>query len=372
MRVFACVASVMVLAGCMFFLEGGSVKGADLPPEILVEQYLLELEMAVAEDKHSEAVAVIEKLKGLESAIELPPEIDFHYAMSLNKAGRREEAYTVLIAYLQNPDLDRDTLQPALKLKIELEQTRKREESFKSAPEFLDLKLSSNVSLRLKKIPPGLFIMGSPENAKDRISDDEAERSGSFGSERQQKMVVPEHYYIGLYEVSEAQYQAVLKERPSKAGPNYPVENMTWHDANRFCREASKITGRKVRLPTEVEWEYACRAGTTTIYNTGDRLLSSQASFSKDGSIRDLLPVGSFPPNSWGLYDMHGSVWEYTSDNFTRYGYGVAPHPEDRNKVTIRGGGVSMLPGLCTSATRYGHSNEENRCYQNGFRVVVE
>ena len=154
--------------------------------------------------------------------------------------------------------------------------------------------------------------MGSPSSEVDRSSDET------------QHQVTVSDFHIGKYEVTQALWKAVMDNNPSNfKGDELPVEEVSWNDVQEFLQKLNAKTGKTYRLPTEAEWEYACRAGTTTPFNTGNNLTTSQANYdgnypynnNAEGEYRNkTMPVGSFPPNTWGLYDMHGNVWEWCSD----------------------------------------------------------
>jgi len=152
---------------------------------------------------------------------------------------------------------------------------------------------------------------------------------------------------------------------------------VSWNDAVEFCRRLSEKTGRNARLPTEAEWEYACRAGTTTPYPFGDTLTDERAHFggsARGGPEREgTKPVGSFPANAWGLHDMHGNVWEWCSDWHGAYPAEAVVDPQGAStglSRAIRGGSWFNLPHLCRSASRwlgpkYSYSSV-------GFRIALD
>ena len=163
---------------------------------------------------------------------------------------------------------------------------------------------------------------------------------------------------FGKYPVTQSLYQAVTGTNPSyfKHNPLNPVENVGWEDAQSFCEKLSQLTGKNYRLPTNFEWEYACRAGTTTNYYFGDddNQLKDYAWY--DENSRDKThPVGEKLPNNWGIYDMHGNVWEWTQEG------------------CLRGGCWNDIPYLCSSGIRNCLGIRRNiRYYENGFRVVCQ
>lgn len=201
-------------------------------------------------------------------------------------------------------------------------------------------------------------MMGSPESEAGRNS-----------NEGPQHRVNVRSFYMGKYEVTQAQYRAVMGTNPSKyKGDNLPVDNVSWNNAVEFCRRLSRITGREYRLPSEAEWEYACRAGTTTPFAFGPGLGSDKANFDGDepygGAARGpdrekLTPVGSFQPNAWGLYDMHGNVREWCQD-LDHDSYNGAPtdgsawgNGGEQPRVTRDGSWYSSAANL-RSASRFG------------------
>jgi formylglycine-generating enzyme required for sulfatase activity len=163
-------------------------------------------------------------------------------------------------------------------------------------------------------------------------------------------------FYMGKYEVTQAQWRAAMGSNPSQfKGDDLPVENVSWNDAKEFCRKLSQMTGREYRLPTEAEWEYACRAGTTGAY-AGD--LDAMAWYDKNSGGKT-HPVGQKQPNAFGLYDMHGNVWEWCEDDWHN-SYNGAPN-DGRAWVDIsargsyrvfRGGGWNSYAVSCRSAYR--------------------
>jgi formylglycine-generating enzyme required for sulfatase activity len=183
-------------------------------------------------------------------------------------------------------------------------------------------------------------------------------------------------FELGVYEVTQEQYEKVKGTNPSSSkGPQNPVEKVSWEDAVEFCRKLSelpeeKAAGRVYRLPTEAEWEYACRAGTTTAYSFGDdeSQLRDYAWFSGNATH----PVGQKKPNPWGLYDMHGNVWEWCQDSYGAFPQGLATDPKGPSSGSYRvyrGGSWNLTVRLCRSSSRSRCSPSYHFGYL-GFRVV--
>jgi formylglycine-generating enzyme required for sulfatase activity len=230
----------------------------------------------------------------------------------------------------------------------------------------LTLTLAKDVEMTLTLIPAGKFTMGSPQN--------EAGRDDDEGPQKQVTLTKP--FYMGIYEVTQAQYNAVMSSNPSKFKDwSHPVEQVSWNDAVAFCKKLSEKTGRTVRLPTEAEWEYACRAGSRTRYSFGDdeEQLPRYAWFDKNSGSKT-HPVGQKQRNAWGLYDMHGNVWEWCN---AWYGGSYAnavetdpTGPAKGDRRVLRGGSWDDGPRSCRSAARYGVTPGV-RSNINGFRVAV-
>ena len=224
---------------------------------------------------------------------------------------------------------------------------------------------NSNTGMKFKLIPAGEFTMGSPEDDPDRVSD-----------ETPRRVQITKPFYLGIYEVTQEQYEKVMGENPSRfKDPSRPVEQVSWKDATAFCAKLSETERRSTyRLPTEAEWEYACRAGTTTRHSFGDDLDPQYAWF-RDNSDGGSHPVGQKRPNAWGLYDMHGNVREWCRDRYAS-SYQADPSTVDpagpatgSNRVA-RGGGWYVTPEYCRSANRDKYAPID-RFLNLGFRVAL-
>ena len=196
-------------------------------------------------------------------------------------------------------------------------------------------------------------------------------------------------FYVGRFEVTQEQYQQVMGVNPGLfQGRDLPVEPVSWEEAEEFCKKASEVArasgsrgdpeGRPtvIRLPTEAEWEHACRAGTRTTYNTGDTEADlDRAAWCSANSGNGSHPVGQKTPNAWGLYDIHGNVWEWCADWYRDYGPEIATDPQGPTKGrfrVLRGGSWIDDPGTCRSARRYrGDPDARNYLIDLGFRVAV-
>jgi formylglycine-generating enzyme required for sulfatase activity len=235
--------------------------------------------------------------------------------------------------------------------------------------------LGSGVKLEMAAIPGGTFMMGSPEN------------EGGRDRESPQHQVSVPSFFMGKYPVTQAQYQAIMGTNPSRfKGSNRPVESVIWNDAIAFCEKLSQRTGKNYRLPSEAEWEYACRAGTTTPFHFGETITTDLANYDGNytygGGIKGIYrkettEVGSFGvANNFGLYDMHGNVWEWCQDSWHN-SYKGAPTDgsawldteENTNFKLLRGGSWYGDPDYCRSASRnYNFLVDHDIII--GFRVV--
>lgn len=235
----------------------------------------------------------------------------------------------------------------------------------------------NSLNMKFVWIPPGSFLMGSSKEEKSRKQD-----------ETQHKVTLTKGFYMGVYTVTQEQWKAVMGNNPSKfliaSEKNLPVEQVNWSECQEFLKKLQEKEGRPYRLPTEAEWEYACRAGTSTPFYCGETISTDQANYNgnylygngngngKKGIYREkTMPVGSFPPNPWGLYDMHGNVWQWCQDWFEEQ-YPkkdvVDPVGMTGESRVLRGGSWIDNPLECRSAYR-GGSRPALRHSLVGFRV---
>jgi formylglycine-generating enzyme required for sulfatase activity len=259
-------------------------------------------------------------------------------------------------------------------------------------------------SLDMMLIPGGEFMMGSPEEEIDR-----------FSNESPRHLVTVPDFYMGKYPITQAQWRAVVNDQSvdsdlnpepahfkgDAASPrdNHPVEQVSWFEATKFCTKLSQLTGRKYRLPSEAEWEYACRAGDkkNNPFHFGPTITTDLANYRGtdseeykwSGSYGDgpkgiyreeTTPVGMFSPNAFGLYDMHGNVWEWCQDHY-HDSYTGAPadgsawidfDAEKNAPRMLRGGSWNFNPLSCRSACRNFCNYPDFHYFNIGFRVVSE
>ena len=238
---------------------------------------------------------------------------------------------------------------------------------------FLSEDLDSSTTLEMVLISGGTFTMGSPSNELKR-DDDEGP---------QHEVTIPA-FYLGKYQVTQAQWEAIMGSNPSNfTGANLPVERVSWNEAVEFCQKLSQKSGKDYRLPSEAEWEYACRAGTTTPFYFGETVTPKLVNY--DGNYtygsapkgkykEQTTDVGSFPPNAFGLYDMHGNVWEWCQDTWHNNYEGAPTNGsawinEDDSRL-LRGGCWDSYPRVCRSADR----RRRSPSFRNdiiGFRLVL-
>jgi formylglycine-generating enzyme required for sulfatase activity len=241
--------------------------------------------------------------------------------------------------------------------------------------------LGGGDKINFNLIPPGEFLMGTPyegDSLRDHFEDEEP----------QHRVTISKPFYMGTTEVTQVQWKAMMGENTNDfKGDNLPVEGVSWNDCRKFLDKVSKREGKTFRLPTEAEWEYACRAGTATPFAFGETISASEANY--NGSLdRDVekgkrinrqktMPVASFKPNAWGLYDMHGNVEEWCQDFYVEDYYKNSPAadpsgPDNGTRRVVRGGSWMKRPGACRSAFRLANFGPNNKMFDLGFRIVLE
>jgi formylglycine-generating enzyme required for sulfatase activity len=234
--------------------------------------------------------------------------------------------------------------------------------------EKVELKLPSDVVITLAWCPAGSFLMGGTVHKDEQPI---------------HTVTLSDGFFMGIHPVTQAQWKAVMCTHPSHfKGANRPVESVTWFECNEFCARLSDLLEMrvKVRLPSEAEWEYACRAGTTTEFHFGNVINTDLANYDgnysfndspKGRSRKETTDVGSFPANSWGLYDFHGNVWEWCRDAKRAYNPGrhidADAQTNDETRM-MRGGSWRYGPGNCRAAYRSRNTPSYRGC-NCGFRI---
>lgn len=270
-----------------------------------------------------------------------------------------------------------------IRLTVDLNQGVQVFRPFLSRGRDVTLTLPGELKLELKWIEPGRFLMGSPAGEKDRSDDEELH-----------EVTLTKGFWLGVYPVTQGQWQTVMGNNPShckKSGLEAPVERVSWEDAVAFCRELTEREreagrlpmGYEYGLPTEAQWEYACRAGTTTAFCYGDTLSGGEANFNgkhpygggrKGEYLEKTVKVGSYGPNAWGLHDMHGNVWEWCHDWMGECPKGevIDPTGPPSGQVRVlRGGSWSGRARGCRSAFR-GGCDPSRRGRNSGFRLSLQ
>jgi len=229
-------------------------------------------------------------------------------------------------------------------------------------------------SLDMVVIPAGIFQMGSPRNLRNM-------------DEQPQHFVTIKSFMMGKFLITQGQWKAMMRKLPlcRFKGDHLPVERVSWDDAQKFCQQLSKRTRRNYQLPSETQWEYACRAGTTTPFSFGESITTEVVNFNGEHSFRSeprgvyghvTTAGGTFPPNAFGLYDMHGNLWEWCADNWLD-DYASSPRDsssyqnKDSHYRVARGGSWHEPPELCRSTARL-RVLQSDADETIGFRVVCE
>jgi formylglycine-generating enzyme required for sulfatase activity len=250
--------------------------------------------------------------------------------------------------------------------------------------------ITNSIGMKLTLIPAGKFLMGSSAGEEERDAE-----------EMQHEVEITKPFYMGVYEVTQGQYEKIKEKNTAffRQGQDFPMDQVRWPDAVDFCRKlsalpAEKKASRVYRLPTEAEWEYACRAGTKTVFHFGDALSSKEANFkgsfpygdaAKGIFLQKTTRVGSYGPNAWGLYDMHGNVAEWCSDYYDPDYYKNSPKQDPKGPANgvlktdfhnefyrvVRGGCWLDEARACRAAYRFRLQATEPYRWV-GFRVVYD
>ena len=350
-------------------LGGFTGAAAQLPPEIMADRYLLQAERLMAKKDYEAAMDMMGKIVALqrEHDLTLPDEFHVKYARVALSAGSIKAAIDSVTKYLTTAGRKGEFYREALELLVaaeQKEQRRKQEEARR--------KQFHPILPEMVVIPGGRFRMGCVSGR------------GCADDERPVHEVRVESFEISKYEVTFEKYDrftaATGRERAYDRGwgrGRRPVINVSWRDALAYVGWLSAQTGESYRLPTEAEWEYAARAGSTTAYSWGNEIGHNRANCDGCGSQWDneqTAPVGSFSPNAWGLHDMHGNVWEWVQDcrNGNYQGAprdGSAWESGDCSRRVLRGGAWHNRPRDLRAADRGGYDSGD-RSSSIGFRVA--
>ena len=357
----------------------------ELPPEILADKYLRQAEQLVREKDYEGARKALENLLALqqEHGLEPGPEEHFRYARIWSEAGAPERAMEEAVRYLQIRGREAEHYEDALDLINRAETEQARAEAGGGAagdrPGASGIRVAETVvfdGMEFVGIPPGEFLMGATgENAYDN-------------EQPVTRVRISQGFYLGKYEVTQAEWQAVMGNNPSRFSGcgRCPVGRISWEEVQEFIgRLNARSGGGRYRLPTEAEWEYAARAGTTTDTYAGDLTkpdgndpVVNGIAWYEENSGKAIHAVGQKAPNGFGLYDMLGNVCEWVGDWYGDYPGGEVTDPAGpasgsgrgyRSVRIYRGGGYLSLANFCRSAFRYGGLRGYRINYV-GFRLL--
>ena len=224
------------------------------------------------------------------------------------------------------------------------------------------IELGKDVKLEMVLIPAGKFMMGTKVDPFSNIP--------NKNEYPQHEVTLTKRFYMGKYEVTQEQWFEIMGENPSEEkGRKLPVTNVSWYDCQDFIKKLNAKTNDGYRLPTEAEWEYACRAGTTTAYSFGDKITLKDANINGES----IKAVGSYKPNAFGLYDMHGNVWEWCEDWHGKYPFAVTDPKGPAMGVSrvLRGGSFNFNESGARSSDRDNYIYSPTSRYNgSGFRLA--
>jgi formylglycine-generating enzyme required for sulfatase activity len=323
--------------------------------------------LAAASGSDMEAIRAIQRIERLRLQIPVTPPSTPNFT-----SGNSGKGTATVNNPIPNPQIPLQTFQfEVVTVNAQGKITNRRNEEAKYFAE----DLGNSVTLEMVQIPGGTFTMGSPEGEAQRYTD-----------EIPQHQVTVPSFFMGKYPVTQEQYRAIMGTNPANfQGERRPVEQVSWDDAVVFCQKLSEKTGRNYRLPSEAEWEYACRAGTTTPFYFGETITTDLVHYNGNypygaapkGQYRpETTNVGIFPPNAFGLCDMCGNVWEWCRDVYND-NYEGAPIDgsawligKDNNKRLLRGGSWYKNASDCRCSNRF-RLARANRVKVVSFRVVA-
>lgn len=300
-----------------------------------------------------------DKSRDVDLTIKLSPQPTDHVSVYLQEPPKQS-------IWKEDQNLKKDLLDKGKKLNEIFQSNQQNDDTDINSNQEKLITLPGGVEMEFVWIPPGTFIMGSPENEKDRYDD-----------ETRHRVTLTQGFWMGKYEVTQAQWEAVMNANPSRfESGNRPVESVSWNDCQDFIAKLNRLNQGTFRLPTEAEWEYAYRAGTTTRFYWGeDRNESDIDRYAwYNGNSGDRThEVGQKRSNPWGLYDMSGNVWEWCADWYGDYPSGpqVDPKGQQSGRARVQRGGSWLSYALyCRSASR-------NRSYPGyganyiGLRILL-
>jgi formylglycine-generating enzyme required for sulfatase activity len=273
---------------------------------------------------------------------------------------------------------------------VQAQQSPKPAAEAETLSKTLTLDLGNGVKMELVLIPAGEFMMGNKFPAAEAVKLFGGKEATYANEYPRHKVTISKPFYMGVYEVTQAQWETLMDSKPyagkmvTKVGPEYPVSWAHSNEAIEYCSKLSKKLGKTVKLPTEAQWEYACRAGSDTAFCYGDdpKKIGEYGWFG--GNMIDNEKVktyarkgGLLKPNAWGLYDMHGNVWEWCRDWYSKdiyaSGQNVDPEYTTETKHSTSRGGSWYNGEICLrSAARNSWTGPNYRHYNYGFRVIVE